>query len=317
MVSNDLKIDNNCIVSFKRAKTDVYGLIDANKKQTEMISELKADKNKIILRVNELQQILNNMSSLIKESSDRVTQVWEYAESIKATTTRLTTTIKKLRIDQEKLSRNVNINNNVVVRKIKSLNVRIYKKTAQINDLKEAQKKLSTSVKSVKTVKTVKVAKTVKKSPAKKVSKPKKRKSNNFGSLKPNLELVEGIGPKYAEKIKKAGIMTTKQLLIEGATVKGREDVAKRVKVSKARVLEWVNRIDLMRINGIGEEYSDLLEQAGVDTVPELAIRNYENLTDKMVEINDKKKLVRVTPSKSKVKIWVRRANKMPRILEY
>ena len=130
MVSNAKKIDKNCIVSFNRAKTDVYGLIDANKKQTQMINQLREEKNKIVVRVNELQQILSDMkdmiivnqnsisslesqndmdsiNTMIKDNYERITEVWEYAESVKATVTRLNTSMKKIKKTQAKLVKEV------------------------------------------------------------------------------------------------------------------------------------------------------------------------------------------------------------------
>jgi predicted flap endonuclease-1-like 5' DNA nuclease len=81
--------------------------------------------------------------------------------------------------------------------------------------------------------------------------------------------------------------------------------------------LEWVNLADLFRIKGIGEEFSDLLEEAGVDTVPELAQRNPENLHSKLVEVNEAKKLVRRVPGLSQVQDWVAQAKELPRVVTY
>ena len=81
--------------------------------------------------------------------------------------------------------------------------------------------------------------------------------------------------------------------------------------------MKWVNRADLSRIKGIGEEYADLLEVAGVDTVPELGQRNAENLFNKMVEVNAEKKLVRQVPAQSKVEDWVKQAKGLDRVVTY
>ena len=88
------------------------------------------------------------------------------------------------------------------------------------------------------------------------------------------LEVVEGIGAVYAEKLRGAGIATTDALLKTGSTPAGRKSIAEGADVSSKLVLEWINHVDLFRITGVGEEYADLLERAGVDTVPELAQRN-------------------------------------------
>lgn len=87
--------------------------------------------------------------------------------------------------------------------------------------------------------------------------------------------------------------------------------------ISHGLVLEWVNHVDLYRIKGVAQEYSDLLEEAGVDTVPELAQRNAANLHAKMVEVNDAKKLVRQLPSEKQVASWVDQAKKLPRVIQY
>ncbi len=128
---------------------------------------------------------------------------------------------------------------------------------------------------------------------------------------------IEGVGPVYAEKLKAAGVGSTGALLKAGATPKGRKDLAEKSGISDALILEWVNHVDLFRIKGVAEEYSDLLEEAGVDTVPELAQRKPENLLQKMIEVNAEKKLVRRLPVLSQVKDWVEQAKKLPRILTY
>jgi predicted flap endonuclease-1-like 5' DNA nuclease len=128
---------------------------------------------------------------------------------------------------------------------------------------------------------------------------------------------VEGIGTKYAEKLIKIGIKTTDTLLKAGATPKGRKDLAEKSGIGDALILKWVNHVDLYRIKGIGSEYSELLEAAGVDTVPELAQRKAANLTQKMVEVNATKKLVRKLPVESQVASWIEQAKKLPRVLTY
>jgi len=128
---------------------------------------------------------------------------------------------------------------------------------------------------------------------------------------------IEGVGPVYAAKLAKAGIKTVEALLKKGATPKGREELAKDSNVDKALILEWVNHADLYRITGVGEEYSDLLEEAGVDTVVELATRKPENLHAKILEVNAAKKLVRRPPSLKEVVKWVTEAKTLPRVVKY
>lgn len=128
---------------------------------------------------------------------------------------------------------------------------------------------------------------------------------------------VEGIGKVYAQKLKEAGLSTVEALLKEGASPQGRTDIEQKTGISHKLILEWVNLADLFRIKGIGEEYSDLLEEAGVDTIVELAQRNAENLHQKLVEINEQKKLVRQIPDLSQVTKWVEQAKKLPRVVTY
>ena len=128
---------------------------------------------------------------------------------------------------------------------------------------------------------------------------------------------IEGIGEVYAKKLVDAGISTVAGLLKAGATAKGRKALEEKTGISHALILEWVNLADLFRIKGVGEEYSDLLEEAGVDTVKELAQRNAENLYAKMAETNAEKKLVRKLPSSKQVAGWVAQAKELPRVVEY
>ena len=128
---------------------------------------------------------------------------------------------------------------------------------------------------------------------------------------------VVGIGPVNADKLKKAGVGSTDSLLKMGGTAAGRKDLAKKSGVSEKLILEWVNHVDLFRITGVGEEYADLLEEAGVDTVVELAQRKANNLLAKMTEVNAKKNLVNKMPALSQVEAWVAQAKKLPRAVSY
>ncbi len=128
---------------------------------------------------------------------------------------------------------------------------------------------------------------------------------------------IEGVGEKYAQKLKDAGVGSTQALLKQGASPKGRKALAEKSGLSDALILKWVNHVDLFRINGIGEEYADLLEVAGVDTVPELAQRKAENLYEKMVAVNTEKKLVRKLPTQAQVAAWIEHAKQLPRVITY
>jgi predicted flap endonuclease-1-like 5' DNA nuclease len=128
-----------------------------------------------------------------------------------------------------------------------------------------------------------------------------------------NVIEIEGIGPAYGAKLEAAGIKTEEQLLEAGATKKGREEIAEKTGISESLVLQWVNRADLARIKGIGGQFADLLEHAGVDSVPELAQRNAENLHAKMAEVNEAKNLTNRLPSASEVADWIEQAKALGR----
>jgi len=128
---------------------------------------------------------------------------------------------------------------------------------------------------------------------------------------------IEGIGPQYAEKLKAVGIRTTGKLLDRAKDPKGRKQLAEETGIDEARVLKWANMADLMRIKGVAEEYSELLEAAGVDTVKELKHRNAANLTAKMAEVNAEKKLVRLLPSEKAVTKWIEQAKTLPPTMTY
>jgi len=132
------------------------------------------------------------------------------------------------------------------------------------------------------------------------------------------IEDVEGIGPVYGEKLRKAGINSVDQLLKIGSKPAGRKEVAETTGLDVSLILTWVNMADLFRIKGIGGEYAELLKKAGVDTVKELRNRNPENLLAKMTEVNSAgRQLVRSLPSLSMVQSWVTLAKELDPMVTY
>jgi predicted flap endonuclease-1-like 5' DNA nuclease len=131
------------------------------------------------------------------------------------------------------------------------------------------------------------------------------------------IEEIEGIGPATGEKLRSAGIATIDKLLENARTKQQRSALAESTGISEKLVLKYANMADLFRIGGVGQEYAELLEAAGVDTVPELATRKPENLVLKMEEVNNAKNLSRRTPSLKEVEKWVTEAKELPRILEH
>lgn len=128
---------------------------------------------------------------------------------------------------------------------------------------------------------------------------------------------VEGIGPVFAEKLATAGITTTSTLLDKAKDPKGRKTLAAETGIDEGKILKWANLADLMRIRGVAEEYSELLEAAGVDTVKELKGRRADNLTVKMAEVNEARKLVRQLPSEKTVAGWIEQAKTLDAVLTY
>ncbi len=132
------------------------------------------------------------------------------------------------------------------------------------------------------------------------------------------IDEVEGIGGVYAEKLSAAGVSTTEDLLERGAKPGGRDRLAESTGISGKLILEWVNHVDLMRLDGVGSEYSDLLEAAGVDSPAELAQRNAANLAITIQEvIAARPNIVRRAPSEETIVGWIDQAKKLPKVVEH
>jgi len=128
---------------------------------------------------------------------------------------------------------------------------------------------------------------------------------------------IEGIGATQAKKLATAGVTTTEKLLEQCTSPKARKQLAESTGISEKLVLKWANRADLFRIKGVAEEYADLLEAAGVDTVPELGKRKPANLQQQLSDLNAKKKLTRQVPPEKQVANWITQAKDLPRMLQY
>lgn len=122
---------------------------------------------------------------------------------------------------------------------------------------------------------------------------------------------IEGIGPSFAQKLAKANIRSVNGLLKMCNDKKGRKSVSEKTGIDESKLLKWANLADLYRIKGVGSEYSELLEAAGIDTVKELRNRNADNLHQKIKEVNAKKKLVRQMPGLKKIEGFISHAKKL------
>ena len=128
---------------------------------------------------------------------------------------------------------------------------------------------------------------------------------------------IEGVGDVYAEKLTAAGINKVSELLEKCGDPKGRKELAEATGISGKLILTWTNHADLMRIKGVGPQFSELLEAAGVDTVKEFRHRKAENLVPKMIEINEQKNLVNRVPSVTEVQKMIDQAKELPAVMEY
>ncbi len=128
---------------------------------------------------------------------------------------------------------------------------------------------------------------------------------------------IEGVGPAYAEKLQAAGVQTAAQLLTKGSCPKGRKELEEATGITGKLILKWCNHADLYRVKGVGPQFAELLEAAGVDTVKELAHRKAENLAAKMLEVNEEKHLVRRVPVVKEVQKMVDYAKELPGVMTY
>ena len=128
---------------------------------------------------------------------------------------------------------------------------------------------------------------------------------------------VEGIGPVYGEKLEAAEIKTVEQLLEACCKPAGRKALAEKTGIAEKLILTWTNHADLMRINGVGPQFAELLEAAGVDTVKELATRRADNLAAKMLEVNEQKHLTKVVPTEKMLQDMIDQAKNLPAVVTY
>ena len=128
---------------------------------------------------------------------------------------------------------------------------------------------------------------------------------------------IDGIEPEIAVRLKSVGIRTTGKLLEAAKSPKGRRVLAEKTGFDEKKILCWANLADKMRIKGIGEEYAELLQAAGVDTVKELKYRNPCNLAKALAAANCRRKLVRLLPSEKAVVRWIEHAKKLPLKISY
>ena len=128
---------------------------------------------------------------------------------------------------------------------------------------------------------------------------------------------IEGIGDVYAPKLIAAGIETVEQLLDACEAPTGRKIIAEKTGISEKLILKWTNHADLFRINGIGPQFAELLEAAGVDTVKELRHRVAANLAAKLVEVNEERHLCGRVPAEVEIQKMIDQAKELPPRMTY
>ncbi len=136
-------------------------------------------------------------------------------------------------------------------------------------------------------------------------------------NLDQDIETIEGIGPIYGSRLRYAGVKFVGDLIRKGSTSRGRRDLAEEISVSHSTILKWVNQADLFRISGIGRQYADLLDAAGVNTVLDLSRRRPKALYRKLSETNVRKNLVRRIPPHRKIEGWIQSAKRLEPLVEY
>ena len=128
---------------------------------------------------------------------------------------------------------------------------------------------------------------------------------------------IQGVGPAYAEKLNAQGIINSDQLLEAGKTPKGRKELEEKTGINGKLILKWVNHCDLYRIKGVGPQFAELLEAAGVDTVKEFGHRVAANLVAKMAEVNEEKHLTKVVPTEAQVQAMIDQAKELEAVVSY
>ena len=128
---------------------------------------------------------------------------------------------------------------------------------------------------------------------------------------------IEGIGDVYAEKLIAAGINKVSELLEKCAAPKGRKALAEETGISEKLILRWTNHADLFRINGVGPQFAELLEAAGVDTVKEFRHRVAENLQPKLEETNAAKNICNRVPAVSEIQKMIDQAKELEPRMTY
>jgi len=133
----------------------------------------------------------------------------------------------------------------------------------------------------------------------------------------PSIGDLEVIDPKRAANLRRAGIRTTDSFLRRAASRKERGDLSHETGIDGTDLLAWALRCDLMRIDGIGPEYSELLAAVGTHSLRDLKRRTSRTLTARMADYNlNKKRLVERLPSENMVEAWIDSAKALDTVVK-
>jgi predicted flap endonuclease-1-like 5' DNA nuclease len=105
-------------------------------------------------------------------------------------------------------------------------------------------------------------------------------------------------------------------MLEKAGSAANRRALASATGISEKDLLELANRSDLARINGVGRQYANLLEDAGVDSIPELAQRNPANLLAALEKSAEASGITR-KPRLEDVEDWIKQAKSLPRAVSH
>ncbi|MCB0200239.1 MAG: DUF4332 domain-containing protein [Anaerolineae bacterium] len=129
------------------------------------------------------------------------------------------------------------------------------------------------------------------------------------------IQNVEGIGPSRAEALIAAGITTRQELLDRGATPEGRAEIAAQTQISEKLITKWVSAVDLSRVKGVGAQYGELLQAAGVASVLDLAEQDAASLREQLVALNATNRLVREVPGEAQLDGMIEAAKSLPQAI--
>lgn len=130
------------------------------------------------------------------------------------------------------------------------------------------------------------------------------------------LAYLESFAPEDIAALERSGITTTDDVLQHAAGRDARGDLAARSAVSETTLLRLIRMADLMRISGINEAHTQLLDALAAGSVSELGRQDSALLIKAMRRKNVELTLVRSVPPESTVARWISDAKALPPIID-